>query len=95
MNTDNLKEGDYIAFPWKYGNGGDEIIVTNITAVYDDSVLVHFLYGYKSESEFVPKKDIIAIGDIKKGKHKIKGWSGKFHLLKPKHPLLNQPPNGA
>lgn len=83
----NIKKGDYIAFEWKYGLFGSEIVVTNITEVYKNDVLVHFLYGYKSESEFVSKKDIIAIGDTKSD-GKIKGWSGNFNIILKNHKLL-------
>lgn len=76
----DLKIGDYIAFEWSYGVSGKEIIVDSITMVKPDEVLVHFLYGYKSESQWVKKKDIIAVGDPK-GKCKIKGWSGKFNIV--------------
>ena len=88
--VNDLKEGDYIAFKWEYGvnqgEGGD-IVVTDITKVYDDQVLVHFLDGYKSESEFVKKEDILAIGNMD-GNDGIKGWTGKFDILKPDHPLI-------
>lgn len=60
---DSLKAGDYIAFEWAHGIFGKEIIVDNITSVNKDDVLVHFLYGYKSEAEYIKKEDIIAIGD--------------------------------
>lgn len=85
----NLKVGDYIAFQWNYGTFGKEIIVDNITCVEDEQVLVHFLYGYKSESEWVKKSDIIAIGDMS-GNGKIKGWSGNFNILLPNHELLSK-----
>ena len=85
--TTNLKEGDYIAFEWAFGIFGKEIIVTSITSVKNDDVLVHFLYGYKSESEWIKKKDIIAIGDTS-ASGKIKGWSGNFNILLPNHELL-------
>lgn len=79
----DLKIGDYIAFEWSYGVSGKEII----TMVKPDEVLVHFLYGYKSEAQWVKKKDIIAIGNPK-GKGKIKGWTGKFNIVLPDHELL-------
>jgi hypothetical protein len=85
----DLKIGDYIAFEWSYGVSGKEIIVDSITMVKPDEVLVHFLYGYKSESQWVKKKDIIAVGDPK-GKCKIKGWSGKFNIVLPDHELLKE-----
>lgn len=77
----NLKNGDSIAFGFDY-NGGEpkEIIVAQITEVYEKDVLVHFLYGHHSLGEFVKKENIIAKGDTN-GVTKIKGWSGKYHLL--------------
>jgi len=84
----NLSEGDYIAFQWDYGGLGKEIIVDSITSISENSVLVHFLYGYKSEAEWVNKKDIIAVGDMS-ATSKIKGWSGNFNILQPNHELLN------
>ena len=47
-----LEIGDYIAFEWSYGVFGKEIIVDSITMVKPDEVLVHFLYGYKSEAQW-------------------------------------------
>ena len=85
----NLKVGDYIAFQWNYGIFGKEIIVDNISCVEDEKVLVHFLYGYKSEGEWVEKSDIIAIGDMS-ANGKIKGWSGNFNILLPNHELLSK-----
>jgi len=85
----NLKAGDYIAFQWNYGIFGKVIIVDNITCVEDEQVLVHFLYGYKSEGEWVKKSDIIAIGDMS-ANGKIKGWSGNFNILLPNHELLSK-----
>jgi hypothetical protein len=82
----NLKAGDYIAFEWKYGVLGPTIIVDNITSVKDNEVLVHFLYGYKSEAEYVKFDDIIAIGS-EKGDRKIKGFGGKYIVIK-EHELL-------
>jgi hypothetical protein len=83
---DNLCAGDFIAFEWNYGIG-KEIIVSNITSVDRNKVLTHFLYGYRSEAEWVNKKDIIAIGNPN-GSGKIRGWSGKFDILLPDHELL-------
>lgn len=84
-----LNVGNYVAFEWAHGVFGKEIIVDKITSVGDDDVLVHFLYGYKSEAEWVKKVDIIAIGD-KNATGKINGYRGNFNILKPEHPLLNE-----
>lgn len=79
----SLKEGHYIAFGFNY-NGGEpkEIIVTNITKVYEDRVLVHFNYGHHSLGEFIKKNEILAIGN-NQFNGKIKGWKGGFDILKP------------
>jgi hypothetical protein len=53
----------------------------------DTQVLCHFLYGYKSEAEWINKEDILAIGNPN-GTHRIKGWRGYFDILKPDHPLI-------
>lgn len=83
----NLVLGDFIAFEWAYGMFGREIIVAPITLYHEDEVLVHFLYGYQSESEFIKKSDIIAVGSSS-ANGKIKGWSGNFNILIPDHELL-------
>ena len=91
-NINELKEGDYIAFKWAYGlnlDGKGDIIVDNITALSRGEVLVHFVYGLKGESEWVKKEDILAIGNME-GKDRIKGWSGRYDILKPNHPLMLQ-----
>lgn len=86
----NLKVGDYIAFGFNY-NGGipTEIIVSDITSIEENEVLVHFLYGYKSMSEYIKKEDIIALGNMD-GQDKIIGWSGNFDIIQPQHKLLNK-----
>jgi len=77
----DLKEGDFIAFGFDFHGGvPSEIQVTNITKVYEDKVLVHFLYGHHSLGEFIKKKDIIAIGNPE-GETKIRGWGGKYDLM--------------
>ena len=79
---DNLEVGDYIAFGFDY-NGGkpNEIIVDNISSIIKKDVIVHFLYGYKSLSEVIKKKNILAIGETRVGKGSIKGWEGDYHIL--------------
>lgn len=81
---EDLTEGDYIAFGFNY-NGGEpnEIIVDNLTKIYENEVLVHFLYGHHSLSEFVKKEDILAIGNSG-AKGIIPGWSGTYYILNPK-----------
>ena len=86
---DNLKEGDYIAFQWDYGIFGKDIIVDRVTSINNDEVLIHFLYGYKSEAEWIKKDKIIAIGD-NNFNGKIDGWSGNFNILIPEHELLTK-----
>jgi hypothetical protein len=56
-SVSDLAGGDYIAFGFNYnGERPKEIIVDNITKVYENSVLVHFIYGLKSLSEVVRKE---------------------------------------
>lgn len=86
---EDLEKGNYIAFDFTYNGDSHEIMVTNITEVYEDKVLVHFLYGHHSLSEFIKKEDIIAIGN-NKSTGKIEGWSGRFDILKPNHYLLTE-----
>jgi len=83
-SIDKLTKGDYIAFGFNY-NGGEpnQIIVDNITEICNNEFLVHFLYGYKSLSEFVKKEDILAIGNTE-GEGKISSWGGKYDILNQK-----------
>ena len=85
---ETLSKGDYIAFRWTYNGEKDEIIVTNITEVYEGRLLCHFLYGHHSMAEFVEKDDLIAIGNLEEGKIKLRGWSGRFDVVQPNHPLI-------
>ncbi len=88
-SIDKLTNGDYIAFGFNYHGGEpDEIIVDNITEIYKEKgeireVLVHFLYGHHSLSEFVKRENILAIGDTK-GKDVIEGWTGTYEILNQK-----------
>jgi hypothetical protein len=74
----SLKAGDYVGFRWDYGFRKGDIIVDNITWIAaNGQILVHFLYGYKSESEYVKPQDIILIGDHS-ADTAIRGWGGKY-----------------
>ncbi len=85
---DDLQTGDYIAFAWHDGRDFD-IIVENITSIAEHGhVLMHFMNGFKSESEYVKPENIIAIGDQIAGPDSIPFWKGKFHILLPEHPVL-------
>jgi hypothetical protein len=84
-SVSDLTRGDYIAFEFNYYAGKPkEIIVDNITEILEDSVLVHFVYGFKSLSEIVKKEKILAIGNNETGEGTIKGWSGKYDILNQK-----------
>jgi|GEM_PF-2658104 len=81
-----LKEGpeqSFIAFEFKFGHPSSSIEVSDITSIHGDSVLCHLYMGHKSESEFIKKNDIIAIGDDKNGDVQLHGWGGKFIVLRP------------
>ena len=91
--VEDLVEGDYIAFHWKYGNSYSddykgELIVGHTSFIRDGSVTVHFMDGYRSEAETVPLDQIIAIGNMETGKTGFKGWTGKFDLVLPEHPIV-------
>lgn len=85
----NLKNGDYIAFGFNY-NGGEpnEIIVSNITEKMDYTFIVHFMYGHHSLSESIKIENVLAIGDPE-GTVGIKGWNGKFEIIKSTKLLLD------
>lgn len=88
-NINELTEKDHIAFGFNY-NGGtpNEIMVSKITSIEEDGMcLVHFTYGHHSLSELIMPDNILAIGNMD-GKYKIKGWSGKFDVLRLEHPLI-------
>lgn len=86
--VDELKEGDVIAFEWNtHDFRGNVVIVDGISISRDGSFLCHFLDGYKSEAEWVKQEDVLAIGNMN-GKHRIKGWTGRFDIIKPDHPLM-------
>ncbi len=91
--VDDLKEGDYIAFPFKYlSSDPEEIMVSSITSVHENtrSVLVHFLNGHHSVGEWVKLDDILAIGNSESGESKLKGWSGKFDVVNKGHYLIRE-----
>ncbi|VVB82422.1 Uncharacterised protein [uncultured archaeon] len=82
-SINDLVDGDYIAFGFDY-NGGEpsEIIVDKIQSVYMKGKVfsVTFLYGYKSLTEYVNDKKILAIGN-EKGRGKIPGWKGNYDII--------------
>lgn len=83
--VDSLTKGDYIAFGFNYHGGEpNEIIVDNITQVYEDKVLVHFIRGWTSLAEFVKKDKILAIRNSETGEGTIEGWSGKYDIINQK-----------
>jgi aspartate carbamoyltransferase regulatory subunit len=81
-----LKVGTYIAFIWPFG---DDIVISDILNIRNDEMLVCFMYGLRSESEWVKRKDIVAIGDSS-ATGKIKGWRGNFNIIQPNHKIFNE-----
>lgn len=75
----NLEE--YYMFYWRHGAVGPTVIVGTPTSIETDSVLFHFAQGFKSESRWVPKTEILAVGDLEKGTLEVKGWGGKYRIL--------------
>ena len=72
---------DFYLFGFNYnGEEPDEVIVAKPTAIYEDKILFHFLYNYKSLAEDVYKENIIAVGNID-GTVSIVGWTGKFTII--------------
>ena len=67
-------------FYFKDGAVDPTVIVGKPTLV-EDELLFHFMIGHKSESEFVKKEDIIAVGDNENGTVKVLGWTGKYRIL--------------
>lgn len=88
-----LKEGEwqsFIAFEFEFGTHGPCIEVSDITNLYKDKVLCHFYRGHRSESEFIKKNDIIAIGDNENGDVQLHGHKGNFIVLRPEKLTLGK-----
>lgn len=91
-DVNKLTTKDYIAFVYSYFHTKDdrEIIVSQISQVTDDGrFLVFFLWGHHSCSEFIKKEEVVAIGNME-GDAGIKGWTGKFDLIKPDNEVLKE-----
>lgn len=82
MNKHAFDLGNTYLFGYNY-NGGEptDVIAEKPTSIDENKILFNFLYGHHSLSEYVPKEDIIAVGDIVNGTTSIMGWSGKFLIL--------------
>lgn len=68
-------------FYFKFGVSDPTVIVAKPTLIKEKEVLFGFMIGHKSESEFVTKEEIIAVGDYERGTVKVLGWSGKYRIL--------------
>ena len=62
-----------------------------VTAIYDHGVMIHYLYGYKSESDIVKWEDLMIVGDVNGEYFKISGYSGNGRILN--REILNEQPN--
>lgn len=82
---------DHIAFGFNY-NGGkhDTIIVSNITSISKFGILCHFMYGHHSLAEYIKPEEVLAVGDNENGTISIKGWGGKYRVLKSDSELLKE-----
>jgi len=69
-----------IAFEWCYTAGDKKHLeIATVTKEYENDYLVHFLYGYKSIGEFIPKNEVLAIVDKENGKYfELDDWNGWF-----------------
>ncbi|MBG9693196.1 hypothetical protein ACOMCU_01380 [Lysinibacillus sp. UGB7] len=83
-NQNQIKINDEVIFrikPYYYGALG-EYHDGIVTAIYENGVLVHYLYGYKSESDIVKWGDIMIVGDKENGEYfRICGYSGRGRIL--------------
>lgn len=67
--------------PYYYGSLSEYHDGT-VTAIYEEGVMVHYLYGYKSEADIVKWQDLMIIGDKENGEpFKISGYSGRGRIL--------------
>jgi len=60
------------------------VIVEKPTSIDKNKILFHFSLGTSSESEYVKKSEILAVGDNVDGTIEVKGWSGKYRILNKK-----------
>ena len=83
-----VKIGDYIAFSYTKAGGGKDLVIEAIDAINPKyGYLSRFMYGYKSEAEYVKPDEVLAIGNMD-AESGLKGSSGRFDLIKPDHPLI-------
>lgn len=68
-------------FYFQFGAVGPTVIVAKPTLIKEKEILFGFMNGHKSESKFLAKEDIIAVGDYEKGTVKVLGWGGKYRIL--------------
>ncbi|MEI6022570.1 MAG: hypothetical protein WCQ32_01890 [bacterium] len=83
MHKDNYAFSleEHYMFSWKYGIGNKpSIFVEQPTSIEKDTVLFHFLNGHSSESEFIKKDEILAVGIKEKGVQ-VKGYGGSYRIL--------------
>ena len=62
-----------------------------VTGIYANGVMIHYLYGYKSEADIVNWEDIMIVGDKHGEYFKIRGYSGRGRILN--REILNEQPN--
>ena len=85
MEAENFDLKKFYMFRWPYGIlHRVAIIVATPTLTTEDKVLFHFPYGYKGESFYAKKSEILAVKDDKKGEVKLKRWRGRYTILNKK-----------
>lgn len=81
---DEVKLDDEIIFKVKpyYYDSLSEYCDGTVTAIYEEGVMIHYLYGYKSLADVVKWEDLMIIGDKENGEYfKISGYSGRGRIL--------------
>lgn len=80
---EQIKINDEVIFKIKpYYDSLSELHDGIVTGIYEDGVMIHYLYGYKSEADTVKWEDLMIIGDKENGEYfKIRGYSGRGRIL--------------
>jgi len=69
-----VEAGDYIVFEFN-----NDLQVADVTKVYSDKVLIHFLDSYKGDAEFINFENILGKGNSN-GMYKLHNWSGNYDI---------------
>lgn len=85
---DLIKVGDdclFLVKPYIHWADDNECEDGHVSAIYDNGVLLHYMYGVSSYSDIVKFEDIMIIGDPNDSElgenFKIRGFSGRGIVL--------------